>query len=187
MGVYVGVCRCSTAVAEMSGMERADAEKVGAAVEFAMGSINPTNAGRKVAQSAVTDGGENTAKGATKVTDGAQDIADDIPAGVDFTSPKGAGKQVAGSAVDSIADVTDNAKSITEAATAETVADAALAGGKTRGAAAQFEVDGKTFTDVSGNKTDLHPDLQRALDDVPKEDRAPWHGQCAEVGCLIRR
>ena len=59
-----------------------------------------------------------------------------------------------------------------------------MAGGKTRGAAAQLEVDGKTFTDVSGNKTDLNPDLQRALDDVPKEDRAPWHGQCAEVGCL---
>ena len=69
----------ATAVAEMSGMERADAEKVGAAVDFAVGSINPTGAGRKVAQSAITEGAENASKGATKVIDGARDAGADIP------------------------------------------------------------------------------------------------------------
>lgn len=68
--------------------------------------------------------------------------------------------------------------------TAEGVADAALAAGKKRGAAAQFDVGEKTFTDISGPKTNLDPRLQQALDNVPPSQRKPWHGNCAEIGCI---
>lgn len=77
-------------------------------------------------------------------------------------------------------------KQVTKKATkgAEAAADAALAAGKKRGAAAQLDVNGKTFTDISGAKSNLHPDLQKALDNVPQSQRAPWHGKCAEIGCI---
>jgi len=67
---------------------------------------------------------------------------------------------------------------------AEAAADAALAAGKKRGAAGQLDVDGKIFTDISGAKTNVHPKLQQALDNVPASQRAPWHGKCAEIGCI---
>ncbi len=75
-----------------------------------------------------------------------------------------------------------NASYVVVPKTAESAADAALAAGKKRGAAAQLDVNGKIFTDVSGGKTNLHPTLQEALDNVPEAERAPWHGQCAEIG-----
>ena len=30
----------------------------------------------------------------------------------------------------------------------------------------------------------LHPRVQEALDSVTPANRAPWHGKCAEVGCV---
>ena len=38
--------------------------------------------------------------------------------------------------------------------------------------------------DVSGPKAGLHPSTQEALKSVPVASRAPWHGGCAEVGCV---
>lgn len=69
---------------------------------------------------------------------------------------------------------------------AEAAADIALAGGKKKGAAAQLDVDGKTYTDVSKKREleDLHPDLQEALNDIPKDKRSDYHGHCAEIGCI---
>jgi len=58
-------------------------------------------------------------------------------------------------------------------------ADDAADEGRSRGAAAQFEVEGHTFVDVSGSDTPLHPAVQDALDTVP-DPRKPWHGGCAE-------
>ena len=63
-------------------------------------------------------------------------------------------------------------------------ADAATASGQTSGAAAQFDIDGQSFVDVSGSDTPIHPDVQRALDEVPEERLSPWHGGCAEPRCL---
>ena len=63
-------------------------------------------------------------------------------------------------------------------------ADAAQAGGKTGGAAAEFRVGGQTFVDVSGSGTPIHPEVQEALDSVPEDMRPPWHGWCAEPGCV---
>jgi hypothetical protein len=68
--------------------------------------------------------------------------------------------------------------------TAVDAADEALAAGKTRGAASQLDVGGQRFTDVSGAKPGLHARVQEALDRVPPAERAPWHGHCAEVGCV---
>jgi hypothetical protein len=68
--------------------------------------------------------------------------------------------------------------------TAIDAADEALAAGKSRGAAAQLDVNGKRFIDVSGPKNNLHPLVQKALDSVPASKRAPWHEFCAEVGCV---
>ena len=42
----------------------------------------------------------------------------------------------------------------------------------------------RMFIAPSGPKTNLHPVLQKALDDVPIENRAPWHGNCGEIGCI---
>lgn len=70
--------------------------------------------------------------------------------------------------------------------TAEAVADAALATGRTSGAAAELRVGGQVFTDVStgGAPRVLNRSVQEALDSVPLAQRAPWHGACAEMGCL---
>jgi hypothetical protein len=69
---------------------------------------------------------------------------------------------------------------------AEATADAALAAGRTSGAAAELNVGGQVFTDVStgGAPRVLNPAMQGALDNVPVSLRAPWHGACAEMGCL---
>lgn len=66
---------------------------------------------------------------------------------------------------------------------AQAAADAAAAEGRTGGAAAQFELGGHTFVDISGSPTPLHPAVQRALDSVP-HPRKPWHGGCAEPRCI---
>jgi hypothetical protein len=70
--------------------------------------------------------------------------------------------------------------------TAEAAADAALAAGRTSGAAAELRVGGQVFTDVStgGAPRVLDGSVQEALDAVPLAQRAPWHGACAEMGCL---
>lgn len=70
--------------------------------------------------------------------------------------------------------------------TAETTADAALASGRTTGAAAELRAGGQVFTDVStgGAPRVLNSTVQDALDAVPLSQRAPWHGACAEMGCL---
>ncbi|WCM94290.1 hypothetical protein M5C99_06060 [Acidovorax sp. NCPPB 2350] len=63
-------------------------------------------------------------------------------------------------------------------------ADRAKKSGKCGGAASQLTIGNTVITDVSGKKRDLLPEVQKALDNVPLEDRAPWHGHCAEVGCV---
>ena len=72
------------------------------------------------------------------------------------------------------------------ARTAEAAADSALAGGRTTGAAAELRVGGRVITDVStgGAPRVLNASVQEALDAVPLAQRAPWHGACAEMGCL---
>lgn len=45
-------------------------------------------------------------------------------------------------------------------------------------------MNGKTFTSVSGNNTDIHSKLQKALDTVPTSQRSPTHGHCSEIGCI---
>jgi len=69
---------------------------------------------------------------------------------------------------------------------AETAANTARALGRTSGAAAELRVGSRVFTDVStgGTARTLHPKVQAALDKVPQAQRAPWHGHCAEAGCL---
>jgi RHS repeat-associated protein len=82
------------------------------------------------------------------------------------------------------------AKAIAEtpptAPTAEAAADAALAAGRTRGAASELRVGDRTFADVStgGVPRKYNPKVQAALDSTPVDKRAPWHGGCAENGCL---
>jgi hypothetical protein len=70
--------------------------------------------------------------------------------------------------------------------TAEAAADAALGAGRTSGAAAELRVGGQVFTDVStgGAPRVLNGSVQEVLDAVPLAQRAPWHGACAEMGCL---
>jgi len=72
------------------------------------------------------------------------------------------------------------------AKSAEAAADAALAAGRTGGAAAELRVGDRVFTDVStgGAPRTLRPDVQAALDKVPPGQREPWHGHCAEPGCV---
>lgn len=67
---------------------------------------------------------------------------------------------------------------------AQVAADGAVTAGKTSGAAAQFDVGGQTFVDVSGSSTQLEPEVQTALDSVPRSLRPKWHGGCAEPRCL---
>jgi RHS repeat-associated protein len=69
------------------------------------------------------------------------------------------------------------------AASAEERADLALKMGRTSGAAAELVVGGRVFTDVSTNELRAFlPEMQAALARV--QNKAPWHGQCAEMGCL---
>jgi hypothetical protein len=72
------------------------------------------------------------------------------------------------------------------ASSAEAAADAALAAGRQRGAAAQLDVAGARLTDVSTGDAPRtnHAAVQDALDAVPRGERARWHGGCAEIGCL---
>lgn len=50
----------------------------------------------------------------------------------------------------------------------------------------RLRVGDRVFVDVStgGRSRTLHPQVQAALDKVPQAQRAPWHGHCAEPGCL---
>ena len=63
-------------------------------------------------------------------------------------------------------------------------ADEALENGARNGGAAQFDVDGHSFVDVSGSPTAIDPTVQRVLDDVPDSARKPWHERCAEPRCV---
>jgi hypothetical protein len=61
---------------------------------------------------------------------------------------------------------------------AEAVADAMLAAGRTSGAAAELRVGGKLFTDVStgGANRVLNPAVKDAVDAVPEAQHAAWRG-----------
>src|SRR5262249_36407706 len=50
----------------------------------------------------------------------------------------------------------------------------------------ELKVGDRVFTDVStgGAPRTLHPKVQEALDKVPPALRSPYHGACAEPGCL---
>ena len=65
-------------------------------------------------------------------------------------------------------------------------ANAAQAAGRTSGVAAELRVGGKVYTAVStgGASRILHPKVVAALNKVPQSQRAPWHGHCAEPGCI---
>jgi RHS repeat-associated protein len=82
--------------------------------------------------------------------------------------------------------VAETTTAITAAKGAEAAADAARAAGRTSGAAAELRVGDHVYTDVStgGAPRTLHPDVQAVLDEVPQSQRAPWHGHCAEPGCV---
>ena len=77
-------------------------------------------------------------------------------------------------------------RSSVAAKTAESAADAALTAGRTSGAAAELRAGGQVFTDVStgGSPRVLNGAVQDALDAVPLKQQTPWHGACAEMGCL---
>lgn len=65
---------------------------------------------------------------------------------------------------------------------ARQAADEAQAGGRTSGTAAALRTsDGTTYTGESGGGGTNHPDVQQALDNVPAEQRSPYHGCCAEI------
>lgn len=70
--------------------------------------------------------------------------------------------------------------------TAQDAANDALEGGQTRGAASRLTLPdgGDSITDVSGSPRSINPDMQSALDSVPEDVRAPWHGYCSEIGCM---
>lgn len=71
------------------------------------------------------------------------------------------------------------------ARTAEEAADNALLMGKQSGAAAELRIGNKTYTDISGNtRRPLHETLQKALENVPMEQRPKWHSHCAEIACI---
>jgi len=72
-----------------------------------------------------------------------------------------------------------------EASNAKELADLMKASGRKKGVASELKVGDNMFLDVStGADRDLHPDLTEALSNVPPAERAPWHGHCAEIGCL---
>ena len=80
------------------------------------------------------------------------------------------------------------AKAAQAAKTAEAAADAALRAGRTKGAAAELRVGDEVFTDVStgGAPRTLNGKVVEALNAVPAKQRAPWHGGCAEAGCVSK-
>lgn len=66
---------------------------------------------------------------------------------------------------------------------AEEASNIALATGKASGAASELILGGRVFTDVSTNELRAFlPEMQAALARV--QNKAPWHGSCAEMGCL---
>ncbi|WP_437608114.1 RHS repeat-associated core domain-containing protein [Sorangium sp. So ce834] len=67
-------------------------------------------------------------------------------------------------------------------------ANAAQAAGRTSGVAAELRVGNKTFTDVStgGASRTIDPRVAQALDRVPAAERSPFHGACAEIGCITQ-
>ena len=72
---------------------------------------------------------------------------------------------------------------------AKTRADLAQRDGATSGVAAELVLEDRVFVDVSGSARGaaprvLHPKVVEALDAVPEELREPWHGECAEPGCI---
>jgi RHS repeat-associated protein len=69
---------------------------------------------------------------------------------------------------------------------AKIAADAAQAGGRINGAAAELRIGKKIFTDVStgGVPRANNPLVQSGLDKIPAAQRSLFHGGCAEVGCL---
>ena len=67
---------------------------------------------------------------------------------------------------------------------ASELADEAHDAGRVGGATAELEIDGEKFIDISSSDTPLHPDVRRALDDVPVAQRPKWHGRCAEPRCI---
>ena len=77
-------------------------------------------------------------------------------------------------------------RAVQSAGSAKAAADIAQQAGRASGAAAELRVNGQVFTDVStgGAARDLHPSVKSGLDQVPLSQRAPWHGHCAEAGCV---
>ena len=75
---------------------------------------------------------------------------------------------------------------VAEGAAARAQAEAAQIAGRTNGTAAELRIGNEAFTDVStgGQPRVLNPKVQQALDQVAKEDRSPYHGHCAEPGCI---
>ena len=68
--------------------------------------------------------------------------------------------------------------------TAEGAADAAVAGGKTSGAASEFRQGDHVITGVSGEEVPHNSQVTAGLMGTPADKRAQWHGGCAEVVCL---
>ncbi|ENX55387.1 hypothetical protein F902_03457 [Acinetobacter higginsii] len=57
--------------------------------------------------------------------------------------------------------------------------------GKTSGAAADLQVGSINISGISGRvDKNVHPQLKKALNNVPEEEQAPWHGNCAEVDAI---
>jgi RHS repeat-associated protein len=74
-------------------------------------------------------------------------------------------------------------------AAAKATADAAQAGGRESGTAAAIRTkDGEIITGTSAGKGGTpgpnHPEVQKALDNVPKGQQSQYHGACAEIACL---
>lgn len=71
---------------------------------------------------------------------------------------------------------------------ARSTADLAQAEGRTSGVASALRVGDETFPGVStgGVNRVNHPNVQRALDQVPRNQRSPFHGECAEIDSLNR-
>jgi RHS repeat-associated protein len=46
--------------------------------------------------------------------------------------------------------------------------------------------DGQTYDDTSGPNKTHNPEVKNALDRVPENQRSPYHGKCAEPGCISK-
>jgi len=68
---------------------------------------------------------------------------------------------------------------------AEEAARLARLSGRDKGAAAEYRIGDKIYTDVSRDRSNdvLDIRLSTYLENAPAP-RAPWHGNCAEVGCI---